>query len=98
MRLLLCAAALVAAVFVPGDALAQACAERAGLVAALARDWGEAPAFRGLDAGGRLVELFVAPSGSWSLVVTVPDGTACLVGAGEDALIVPPARPDGAPS
>ena len=43
-------------------------------------------------------QLFVATSGSWSLVVTVPDGTACLVGAGEDALILPPARPDGAPS
>jgi hypothetical protein len=98
MRTLLCAAALVAAVFVPADARAQACAGRAALIAALARDWGEAPVFRGLDAAGRLVELLVAPSGSWSLVLTVPAGTACLVGAGADAAVEPPRRAAGAPS
>ncbi len=38
----------------------------------------------GLAAGGRaVIELFVAPSGDWSLLVTRANGLSCVTGAGE---------------
>jgi hypothetical protein len=37
----------------------------------------------GINGAGALVELATAESGSWSLIVTRPDGWACLVSIGE---------------
>jgi hypothetical protein len=98
MSMLRMAAALGAAVSILPSAAFAMCGERAALAAALMRDWRETPRFRGLAADGRLVEIFLAPSGSWSALAARPDGTACLVGAGEaGAILAPPARP-GEPS
>lgn len=91
------AAAFGAAVLILPASAAAMCAERAVIVAELARDWGEVPRFRGLTAQGYLFELFLSPSGSWSAVATLPNGTACLVGAGADGTDVPPKTP-GVPS
>ena len=101
MRTLLTAAAVVAAVLFLPSAAAAMCAERTALAALLIREWEETPSFRGLTADGRVLEIFLAPSGSWSAVATLPGGAACLVAAGEaGAVIDPPAPPQtpGAPS
>ena len=37
----------------------------------------------GLAASGVLFELYVAPTGTWTLLATAPDGSSCLLGAGE---------------
>lgn len=41
----------------------------------------------------RMVEVFVAASGSWSVLMTAPDGTACMVASGEAWEFL--AAPDG---
>ena len=81
MRMLLLAAARAA---VAGPARAQAvCGARAEIADRLAGAFAEVPVARGLSADGRMVEVFASPEGSWTLVVTRPDGRACLAAAGE---------------
>ncbi|OIP87076.1 MAG: hypothetical protein AUK37_02100 [Rhodobacterales bacterium CG2_30_65_12] len=61
-----------------------ACTERAALVERLAENYGESRQAAGLAGADRLVELFAAPeTGSWTIIVTTPDGIACLYAAGE---------------
>ena len=38
----------------------------------------------GLDFSGNVLELFASPQGSWSILVTFPDGRTCMVSSGED--------------
>lgn len=45
---------------------------------------GEAPAARGITEDGWLFELLVSERGSWSVLLTQPDGTSCLVASGSD--------------
>ncbi len=74
-------AALVAAFFLPAAAQ-RLCLPRAAIAERLAVDWGEVPAARGL-ADGAVLEVFASPGGTWTMVVTTADGTACVLGAGE---------------
>lgn len=80
-------AALVAALpAYPGVAEGQisACAERARIVDYLAARFAERPVARGLATRGGVVELLATNDGkTWTLIVTAPDGTACLIAAGE---------------
>lgn len=63
------------------------CAERAAVVAELAR-YKETPAMRALTDGGQVIEIFASPTGSWTAVTTRPDGTSCVlsVGTGFEAM------------
>ncbi|MFC4171503.1 hypothetical protein ACFOYU_05450 [Microvirga sp. GCM10011540] len=38
----------------------------------------------GLAQPGRVVEVFASSSGTWSMVMTMPNGTACMIAAGEN--------------
>lgn len=59
------------------------CAPREKVVARLAERFGEARQSRGLSSGQALVELFASPeTGTWTIVVTRPDGLTCLLAAG----------------
>lgn len=60
------------------------CGSRHDLIRQLQDQFGERPAGHGVLADGRLVELVVSSDGGWSLLVTRPDGTTCLVAAGVD--------------
>jgi len=80
----LLSAAAVAAFFMPGVSLAQPiCGDRQFLLQSLANEHKEARVALGLAASGQVVEVLVAPSGSWSIVVSQPNGRACLIGAGQ---------------
>lgn len=71
------------------------CADRAELLAQLAQRFNETPVGVGVTAQGSVVELFVSPAGgTWTIVVTLPSNTSCLVGAGESWQPAPP-RPPG---
>lgn len=49
----------------------------------LQRKFAEQPSALGLQADGRLVEVFVADDGaSWTIVLTRPDGRSCIVAVG----------------
>ena len=68
----------------PRPAAGPVCDERGTVLEVLAANWGEVPAAIGLANGGGLVEVLVSSRGdTWSLIVTAPDGTSCLVATGE---------------
>lgn len=81
LRLLL-AAGLVA---LSGPAMAQQpmCAPRAKVLEALATQYSETPRAFGLNDAGSMVELAVSESGSFTLLVTRPDGITCIITGGE---------------
>ena len=59
------------------------CAER-GVVAGHLKDrYGESHVGAGVAASGALIELFVAPTGTWTLIVSGPDGKSCIVSHGD---------------
>ena len=77
-------AAVLAAFFMPAVASAQPiCGARQSLLDNLAKHHGAAPVAVGLAASGQVVEVLVGRTGSWSIVVSNPDGRSCLMGAGE---------------
>ena len=60
------------------------CGAREALVAALARTYGEQPRVRALTARGALLEVFATPDGAtWTILITTPNGRACIASAGE---------------
>ncbi len=75
-------AAFWAAVSIPAHAQV-ACAERRQVTEHLAQNYQESSAGTGLTFAGQAIERFVADSGTWTIVVTKPNGTACIVSHGE---------------
>jgi hypothetical protein len=72
---------------VPVPAAAQmtqmVCGERVEIVNALQSGHQEKRSAGGLSGTGGLVELFTGDSGTWTLLLTLPGGPTCLLGAGE---------------
>lgn len=76
--------AAIAVVMISGPAWGQrSCADRQQFLGLLGRDYGEQPVIRAIDAGGRMIEILIAPSGSWSMLITRPGGPTCMRGSGE---------------
>jgi hypothetical protein len=84
------AGTVVVAVVVGAGAGVQAqqrppCAPVAELAGKLTSEYGETPAGRGLDAKGRLLEIWASPkTGTWTAVTTSPSGLACVDATGHD--------------
>lgn len=77
--------ALGSLLLVPSDAAAQAtCGPRDQLVKLLADQYKEDPVGMGLAQPGQVLEVFASQAGSWSMVMTMPDGKACLIAAGDN--------------
>lgn len=90
------AAALLAATFAlgPNGAMAQAqapaqaqqqqCDERTKVLGHLANKYQEAPVAIGVTSSGGLVEVLSTGDGNtWTIIVSNPNGTSCLLAAGE---------------
>ena len=59
------------------------CGDRDSIVARLAEGYGESRRTIGLGTANRVVETFANPeTGSWTITVTLPDGTMCLMASG----------------
>ncbi len=67
------------------------CGDRAELVERLEQEFSETPQALGLSADGALVEVMVSPSGGWTILVTYPKRSSCVVATGEgwESLLVP---------
>lgn len=62
----------------------QPCGPRAEIVAQLEQKYGETRRGVGLQNRGAVTEVFAsAETGTWTIMVTRPDGVSCLIGAGE---------------
>jgi hypothetical protein len=59
------------------------CAPRAIMVEKLKADFGEKPRGVGLADTGGLIEFLASKEGSWTLIMTSPEGRSCLVMAGD---------------
>ncbi|MBT8459080.1 MAG: hypothetical protein KJN60_05375 [Boseongicola sp.] len=59
------------------------CGPRAAVIAHLGENFGETRQSIGIGQEGRVVEVFASlETGTWTITVTLPDGTTCLVAAG----------------
>ena len=73
------------------------CANRADLLRHLSQNYKEAPVAMGLTANGGLLEVVASKEGSWSIIVTMPNGMSCGVVSGvnwENTAEVPTSDPD----
>jgi hypothetical protein len=59
-----------------------ACAPKSDMIAALAKQYGEAAMLQGTIGEVRLMKMFVGPSGSWTILAINAEGLACVVAAG----------------
>ena len=59
------------------------CADRARVVDALHAHWGEFLVASGLSNDGRTVEIYVGPTGNWTIIATVATRMSCPVASGE---------------
>lgn len=75
-------------------ALAQPCPPYETVAAGLRADYGEVRIAQGLSAAGPWVmEWWVNPeTGSWTVVLAMPDGTGCIADAGPDFRMATPGR------
>jgi hypothetical protein len=78
-------------------AASPACGPYPTIVRALADGYHEAPAGMGLQQTGNVLQLFVAPSGSFSLVEIAASGKACVVAGGRSWEALKP-KVEGLPS
>jgi len=101
MRALLCATA--ALVLAAGGAGAQqlSCGPVDAVLSRLQEGYGERPAGWGMAPNGAVVERLQSADGrTWTLILLLPSGAACVLAAGRDWSEEPlrPAEPPGAPS
>ncbi|SHI98087.1 hypothetical protein SAMN05444000_10497 [Shimia gijangensis] len=58
------------------------CAPRDVVLERLSNAYGETRQSIGLGANNAVVEVFASETGSWTIIVTFPDGPTCLVASG----------------
>ena len=77
-------AALTAPAMLLSDAaLAGSCAPRDDAVGYLSREYGESRQGIGLTSEGGVMEMFSSgETGTWTITVTRPDGTTCMIASG----------------
>jgi hypothetical protein len=67
------------------DAASPLCGPRTQLLDQIAKKYKEAPVAIGLANSGALVEVLTSNDGAtWTILVSRPDGTSCLVAAGQE--------------
>jgi hypothetical protein len=79
--------AILGVIIALGSAPANAqssCGPREQLVKLLADQYKEDPVGIGLAPPGQVLEVFASSNGSWTMVMTMPDGKACLIAAGDN--------------
>lgn len=75
-----------------GHAVAQVqCAPLIDVLHGLAVNYAETVRTRALTTDGALLMITASDTGGWTAMIVSPDGTACLVAAGEAFELVPPA-------
>ncbi len=69
---------------ISSPAQAQAmCGKRGAVVANLEKTYSEAPVSIGLASNGAVIEVLASPSGSFTIILTQPNGLSCVMAAGE---------------
>jgi len=93
MRVLLTAAALSLGLSFAASATGPLCGDRDAIVADLEANHDETAQSVALSTLGQLLEIFVSGQGTWTALLSTPEGTACIVayGGAWEYLVEPPA-------
>ncbi|MDP6346478.1 MAG: hypothetical protein QF491_23275 [Alphaproteobacteria bacterium] len=86
LRTVLAATAMAAGLLLYAGSPAQAqalCGERDNFLTHLGKNHKEAPTAMGVTSSGRVIEVLTSENGSWTIIVTHPNGTSCMLAAGE---------------
>ena len=75
--------ALAAVVSAAPAFASRVCGERERMAQQLERNYKEVPQAVGLSSEGRVIEVFASDSGSWTILVTYPNGLSCAIDSGE---------------
>lgn len=78
----LLAAAFVAVISLPGAAKT-VCGDRDTFLARLGKTYAEQPVAMGLTSDGTVMEVLTSDTGTWTILVTYPDGRTCMIAAGD---------------
>ena len=78
-----CLIALIFCLTISTAAAQTACAERSVIVQKLAAEFKENPTAMGMDSGGRIIELFLSRTGSFTILVSYPNGQSCILATGQ---------------
>ena len=70
-------------ILVPIAAQANACGERNQILDALSTKYHELPVGTGITSNGRFIEVLASEAGTWTILVTVPNGPTCPIAVGE---------------
>ncbi len=95
-------AALIGAFVAATPALAQQqaapCVKRTDFLKHLSTNYDEAPIAMGVTASGRVLEVVVSEKGTWTIIVTMPNGVACGIASGDnwETMLAPIAKGPGA--
>ncbi len=84
----MCWPALAAGLFISAAQAQPACAPHDDVAGHLLAKYGERRAFIGVTRDGNLFELYASPTGTWSVVVTVPGGLSCLTDNGVHGSVI----------
>ena len=60
------------------------CGEHSTVVASLEKTYSETPVSMGLASNGAVIEILASPSGSFTIILTRPNGLSCVMAAGEN--------------
>ena len=89
---------IIAAAFVLLSSAAVAqniCAPRDDVVKRLWAKWQEAQITVAMINDGRLLEIFASEKGSWTAIISDPNGRSCVASAGQEwTIFVSPKKPD----
>lgn len=61
----------------------QACGERAKFMIKLEESFAELPVAMGLTDKGAVLEVFASKNGSWTFLLTMPNGMTCVMDSGQ---------------
>lgn len=59
------------------------CVKRDAFLKHLSNNYDEAPVAMGVTASGRMLEVTASDNGSWTIIVTMPNGISCGIASGE---------------
>ncbi len=68
----------------PTSAAHVLCGERSAVVTSLEKTYSETPVSMGLASNGAVIEILASPTGTFTIILTRPDGLSCVMAAGEN--------------
>jgi hypothetical protein len=68
----------------PASSAENICGKRDDIVSRLESGYQEFNSAMGMSTNGGLVELYTSENGTWTLMLSQPDGVSCLIAAGEN--------------